>query len=129
MAPQQRDPAHHSGDPSSDRAVIDAAIDAAAADPGVPSDPAVAEEVGGVVRAAVDAVGRAGTISASAVTDALESAGRSLTRRVVTGASAEGKDMADPLALEKALADKPRVPALGSATTAAVCRAIAAATT
>ena len=120
MAPQQRDPAPHSGDPSSDRAVIDAAIDAAAADPAVPSDPAVAEDVGGVVRAAVDAVGRAGTISASAVTDALESAGRSFTRRVVTGAASEGKDMADPLALQKALADKPRVPALGSATTAAV---------
>ena len=120
MAPQQRQPAQHSGAPSSDRAVIDAAIDAAAADPAVPSDPGVAEDVGGVVRVAVDAVGRAGTISASAVTDALESAGRSLSRRVVTGAAAEGKDMADPLALQKALADKPRLPALGSATTAAV---------
>ncbi len=120
MAPQPREPAHQSGDPSSDRAVIDAAIDAAAADPAVPSDPGVAEDVGGVVRAAVDAVGRAGTISASAVTDALENAGRSLTRRVVTGAASEDKDMADPLALQKALADKPRLPALGSATTAAV---------
>ena len=38
----------------------------------------------------------------------------------MTGASSEGKDMADPLALQEALADKPRVPALGSATTAAV---------
>ncbi len=119
MAPQKRDTGR-SDDPSSDRAVIDAAIDAAGADPALPSDPGVADDVGGVVRAAVDAVGRAGTISASALTDALESAGRSLTRRVVAGAATEGKDMADPAALQKALADKPRLPALGSATTAAV---------
>ena len=62
------------------------------------------------MRAALDAVGRAGTISASAVTDALESAGRSLSRRMVTGAATEGKDMADPSALEQALAARPRVP-------------------
>jgi hypothetical protein len=119
MAPQARDTTNGNGGRSSDRALIGGAIDAAAADPAV-TDPAVADEVGGVVRAAVDAVGRAGTISVSAVTDALESAGRSLSGRVVTGAATEGKDLADPNALERSLAAKPRIPALGSATTAAL---------
>jgi hypothetical protein len=123
MAPKARDTTNDGR--SSDRARIGEAIDAAAADPAV-TDPAVADDVGGVVRAALDAVGRAGTISASAVTDALESAGRSLSRRMVTGAATEGKDMADPSALEQALAARPRVPALGSATTAAVALKIAA---
>jgi hypothetical protein len=124
MAPTERDTNSTPGR-SSDRARIDEAIDAAAADPTV-TDPAVADDVGGAVRAALDAVGRAGTISASAVNDALESAGRALSRRVVTGAATEGKDMADPSALETSLAAKPRVPALGSATTAALALKIAA---
>jgi len=124
MAPQARDTTNGPGHRSSDRAAIGEAIDAAAGNPAL-TDPAVADDVGGVVRAALDAVGRAGMISASAVTDALESAGRSLSRRVVTGAATEGKDMADPRTLQAALADKPRVPALGSATTAAVALKVA----
>lgn len=86
----------------------------------VPSDAAVPDDVRGVVQTAVDALGRAGTISASAVTDALEGAGRSLSRRVVTEAAARRPELADERRLHDALADKPRVPALGSATTAAV---------
>jgi hypothetical protein len=117
MAPSDAEPTPED-DRAVDRAAIGATIDTATAE--ATTDPGVADEVGGVVRTALDAVGRAGTLSASAVTDALESAGRSLTRRVVTGAATEGKDLADPQALQKALADKPRVPALGSATTAAV---------
>ena len=120
MAPQKRDTEQHPATRRPTGPVIDAAIDAAAADPAVPSDPASPTTWAASCGPRVDAVGRAGTISASAVTDALESAGRSLTRRVVAGAATEGKDMADPAALQKALADKPRVPALGSATTAAV---------
>jgi hypothetical protein len=81
---------------------------------------AVADEVRGVVQTAVDAVTRAGTVSASGVTDALESAGRSLTRRVVAGAATERNAMGDRDALARALGDRPRLPALGSATTAAV---------
>jgi hypothetical protein len=124
MAPTERDTNSTPGR-SSDRARIGEAIDSAAADATV-TDPAVADDVGGAVRAALDAVGRAGTISASAVNDALESAGRALSRRVVTRAATEGKDMADPSALEQALAAKPRVPALGSATTAALALKVAA---
>jgi hypothetical protein len=86
----------------------------------VPTDPAVPDDVRGVVQTAVDAVGRAGTISASAATDALESAGRSLSRRAVADAATARPELADERKLHDALADKPRLPALGSATTAAV---------
>jgi hypothetical protein len=47
-------------------------------------DAAVSRDVRTVVQTAVDAAGRAGTISAAGVNDAVESAGRSLARRVVT---------------------------------------------
>lgn len=91
----------------------------------VPTDAAVPDDVRGVVQSAVDSVGRAGTISASAVTDALEGAGRSLSRRVVTEAAGRRSELADERRLHDALADKPNVPALGSATTAAVALKIA----
>ncbi len=83
-------------------------------------DTRVAHDVRGVVQAAIDALSRAGTVSAAGVTDALESAGRSLARRVVTGAAAGHAALTDRDGLARALADKPRVAALGSATTAAV---------
>jgi hypothetical protein len=102
---------------TADRAAIGEAIDRAA---GATGDDALADDVGGVVRTALDSIARAGTVSAAAASDALESAGRSLTRRVVSGAATDRKDLADRQSLEKALADKPRVPALGSATTAAL---------
>jgi hypothetical protein len=82
-------------------------------------DAAVARDVRTVVQTAVDAASRAGTISAAGVTDAVESAGRSLARRVVTG-STERRELADQARLARALADKPSVTALGSATTAAM---------
>jgi hypothetical protein len=88
------------------------------------TDHAVADEVQGVVQTALDAVARAGTVSAAGVTDALENAGRSLSRRVV--ARAAGREaMADRHALAHALADKPRIPALGSATLAALALKVA----
>ena len=82
-------------------------------------------EVGRVVRAALEAIERAGTASASAAGDALESAARSLARRVVAGAPDYGKDLADPDALHQALAERPGAPTLGSATTAAVALRVA----
>ncbi len=84
------------------------------------ADPVVAEDVRGVVQTAVDAVTRAGTVSAAGVTEALDNAGRSLARRVVTGAATSRPALADRDTLAEALADKPRVTALGSATTAAL---------
>ena len=123
MARPDRTPHPTSLSPS-DRAEIIDAIDAAAGE--ATDDRTRAAAVSSVVRDALEAIGRAGTVSAAAVTDALESAGRSLTRKVVTGAATESKDLADRQALQKALADKPRVPALGSATTAAVALRFAA---
>lgn len=83
-------------------------------------DTAVARDVRTVVQTAVDAAGRAGTVSAAGITDAVENAGRSLARRVVTGAAAERRELVDHSRLAQALADKPVVTALGSATTAAM---------
>jgi hypothetical protein len=87
-------------------------------------DPAVAEEVQGLVASLLDTVARAGTLTASGIADAVEGAGRSLSRRVVAGAAEGGAPgghvVADRRALAEALADAPRVPALGSATTAAL---------
>ena len=83
-------------------------------------DAGVDRDVRAVVQAAVDAATRAGTVSAAGITDALESAGRSLARRVVAGASTGRTELADPGKLREALADKPAVAALGSATTAAM---------
>jgi hypothetical protein len=73
-----------------------------------------------VVQAAVDAVGRAGTASAATVGDAVEGAGRSLTRRMVGDALAAPRAVADRDALARALAERPATPALGGATAAAL---------
>jgi hypothetical protein len=84
------------------------------------TDPVVAEGVQGVVQAAVDALTRAGTVSAAGLTDALERAGRSLSRRVVTDAADVHQGLASRKELARALADKPAVGPLASATTAAM---------
>jgi hypothetical protein len=83
-------------------------------------DPAVDRDVRTVVQTAVDAVSRAGTVSAAGISDAVENAGRSLARRVVTGSATERPELVEHARLTKALADKPAVTALGSATTAAM---------
>jgi hypothetical protein len=83
-------------------------------------DTGFAHDVRAVVQEAVDAASRAGTVSAAGVSDALENAGRSLARRVVTGAASVRSELADPARLQQALSDKPAVTALGSATSAAM---------
>jgi hypothetical protein len=100
--------------------------------PGVPAvlgapadDDSVAAGVAGVVRSALDAASKAGTISISGLTDALERTGRSLSRRVVEGAETRRPPIADRAALAKALADKPPAPALAGATAAAVALRVA----
>jgi hypothetical protein len=82
-------------------------------------DASVADAVTGVVRSAVDALSKAGTVSAAALSDALESAGRSLSRRVVAGAATR-RGMGDRDTLARALADRPHTPVLASATGAAL---------
>jgi hypothetical protein len=90
--------------------------------PGVPTgQPAnVPRDVRALAQSGLDAMAKAGTLSASSVGDALESRGRSLARRVVTAASTTDAELADRRRLERALAEKPRAAALGNATTAAM---------
>jgi hypothetical protein len=83
-------------------------------------DGSVAAGVTGVVRSAVDAVSKAGTISVSGVTETLERAARSLSRRVVADAESRRPPIGDRAALAKALATKPPAPALAGATAAAL---------
>jgi hypothetical protein len=84
------------------------------------ADPAVAEEAAGLVGTALEAVSRAGMISVSALGDALESGGRSLSRRVVADAAARRRPLADRDALARALSTRPATPVLASATAAAL---------
>src|SRR5215204_3837214 len=56
-------------------------------------DGGIAGDVRGIVEGALSAVGRAGTISAANVADAVEGAGRSLSRRVVNAALAERRSV------------------------------------
>jgi hypothetical protein len=85
----------------------------------------IAEDVRGVVAAAVAAVGRAGTDSAASIADAVEGAGRSLTRRVVSGALEAPRPVGDRRQLAEALAARPATPIVASATGAAlVARAL-----
>jgi hypothetical protein len=81
----------------------------------------IAGDVRGVVEGALSAVGRAGTISAASVADAVEGAGRSLSRRVVSAALAERRSVSGREDLAHALAEKPTSsPLLASGTAAAM---------
>ena len=88
-------------------------------------DSAIAEQAAGLVSTALDAVARAGTVSAGALGDALEGAARSLARRVVADAAARRRAPADRDELARALASRPTAPVLASATAAAVAVRVA----
>lgn len=79
-----------------------------------------AEGVVAVVRASFDALARAGVVSGTAVTEALENAGQALARQAVAGAAAAPAALADRRALAHGLAERPAAPALASATGAAL---------
>lgn len=85
---------------------------------------AAKDEVLRVVQAAVDALGRAGSASVGTVADtvanAVEGAGRSLTRRMVSDAVASPRAVGDRDALARALAERRPLPGLGGATVAAL---------
>ena len=83
-------------------------------------DRGIADDVREVVVAAVAAVGRAGTSSAAGIADAVEGAGRSLTRRVVSGALDAPRPLGDERRLAEALAARPATPVVASATGAAL---------
>jgi len=77
-----------------------------------------------LVENAVGAVGRAGVTSAAGVADAVEGAGRSLARRVVSGALTQPRAVPDRKRLAEALAERPATPFLASGTAAAVASRI-----
>ncbi|HKE76706.1 MAG TPA: hypothetical protein VKB57_24015 [Acidimicrobiales bacterium] len=91
----------------------------------VAADPAVTEQAVGLVGTALDAVGRAGMVSAGALGDALEGAGRTLARRVVSDAAARRTPLGDRDALARSLATRPVAPVLASATAAAMAVKVA----
>ena len=76
----------------------------------------IEDEARGIVETAIDTVTRAGDVSAAGLAAALDGAGRALTRRVVAGAETQHRGLGDSGALARALADRPRVPALAGAT-------------
>jgi hypothetical protein len=78
------------------------------------------DEVMGVVHAAVDVLARAGGASVGAVADAVEGAGRALTRKMVGDAVTSPRAMADRETLTRALAQRQVAPALAGATAAAL---------
>ncbi|MGH9287385.1 MAG: hypothetical protein ACRD0V_03660 [Acidimicrobiales bacterium] len=78
------------------------------------------DEVMGVVHAAVDVLARAGGASVGAVTDAVEGAGRALTRKMVGDAVTSPRAMAERETLTRALAQRQVAPALAGATAAAL---------
>jgi hypothetical protein len=82
------------------------------------------EEAAGLVRTALDAVARAGSLSVGAVSDALESGARSLARRVVADAVTR-RAVADRDVLARSLAARPEVPIFATATAAALTLRIA----
>lgn len=90
------------------------------AEPNGGRDGGIADDVREVVVAAVAAIGRAGTNSAASIADALEGAGRSLTRRVVSGAIDDPRPVGDRRQLADALMARPATPVVASATGAAL---------
>lgn len=98
-------------------------------------DPGVDQAVHGVVHTALDTMSRAGTVSLAALGDALESAARALTRRVVAravestprggpaGANDSSKSagtLVDQSVLAESLDAGPTAPMVGPATVAAL---------
>lgn len=90
--------------------------------PGEPTDTPGrgADGVGAVVRATIDLLARAGVVSGTVVTDALENAGQALSRQVVAGAAATPAALGDRRALAQSLAEPPVAPAFAGATGAAL---------
>jgi hypothetical protein len=83
-------------------------------------DDGLAADVNRVVQSALAAVGRAGIVSAASVAEAVEGAGRALTRRVIANALSAPRGVPDRSHLARALSERPTTPALGNATLAAI---------
>jgi hypothetical protein len=85
----------------------------------------IEHEARGLVETAIDTAHRAGDVSVAGLAAALDGAGRTLTRRAVDGADTRHRGLGDSGALARALADRPRVPALAGATGVALILRVA----
>ncbi len=81
--------------------------------------------VSGVVAAVLAAAGRTGRASATGLSDGVERTARAMTRRATASALADPRPVADVSALAAALAERSPVPALSSATAAALATRLA----
>ena len=89
------------------------------------SDGGVGAAVRDFVRTAVGSVGRAGSVSLSALGDAAEAPGRALAGRIAANAVAQPRPVAERAALVGALSEQPSSPLLGGSTGAAVAAKVA----
>ncbi|HVE45228.1 MAG TPA: hypothetical protein VNA57_00575 [Acidimicrobiales bacterium] len=85
----------------------------------------IAAAVRDLVRTALTAAGKAGSVSLTAVGDTLESPARGLAGRITAGAVSQPRSVASQADLAAALADQPRAPQLGGATGAALAAKVA----
>lgn len=85
----------------------------------------VAVAVRDLVRKVVASGGRAGTVSLSAVGDAVEAPGRVLAARIAAAAVRQPRPVADRAGLVAALEERPRSPLLGDSTAAAMAAKVA----
>lgn len=111
-----------SGDPAGDGP----ASAAGGTGPDAAGEGGVAEAVRDLVRTAVTSVGRAGTVSLSAVGEAVEAPGRALAARIAARAVDAPHAVADRADLAAALEERSRSPLLGGSTGAALATKVAA---
>jgi hypothetical protein len=78
-----------------------------------------------VVNGLRDALGKAGSLTASGLGEAIEAPARALTRRAAESAVAAPRPLPDQKALARALAERPGTPALGSAAATALAARVA----
>lgn len=93
--------------------------------PGTNSDESTDDGVSGVVGAVLAAASRTGRASAAGVNAGVERAARAMTRRATASALADPRPVADVRDLAAALAERSPVPALSSATAAALAARVA----
>ncbi len=78
-----------------------------------------------VVGALKDALGKAGSLTSSGLTEAVDAPMRALTRRAAEAAVAAPRALADEKSLARALAERPGTPAIGSAAATALAAKVA----
>jgi hypothetical protein len=92
---------------------------------GASGDAGMAGAIRDFVRVAMTSVTRAGSVSLSAVGDAVEAPGRALAGRIATNPVDRPRPVAERATLAGALSEQPKAPLLGGSTGAAVAAKVA----